>query len=125
MEFFCFLPKWAGSRLQFWDGTDDHSQEVFRFTRFLFARSATKSKFLFGHCVVSLAIICANTRPAANKLLDQRARHGCLRNEVRKIDYRFAETRRALLQIVSSFESLLGSLTNYITLAALIPKRFL
>src|SRR5438132_2836907 len=47
MEFFCFLPKWAGFRLQFRDGADDHPQEVFRFTRFLFVRSATKSKFLF------------------------------------------------------------------------------
>src|SRR5947199_5386570 len=30
MEFFCFLPKWAGLRLQFRDGADDHPQEVFR-----------------------------------------------------------------------------------------------
>src|SRR5438552_16627842 len=29
MEFFCFLPKGAGLRLQFRDGADDHPQEVF------------------------------------------------------------------------------------------------
>ena len=103
MEFFCFLPKGAGLRLQFWNGADDHPQEVFPFTRFLFARSATKSKFLFGHCIVSLAIIRANAGPEANKLFDQRPRHWRPRNDVRKIDYRFAETRRALFQIVSSF----------------------
>src|SRR5438552_9098442 len=49
MEFFCFLPKWAGLRLQFRDGADDHPQEVFRFTRFLFARSATKLHFGLFH----------------------------------------------------------------------------
>src|SRR5207249_12219122 len=122
MEFFCFLPKWAGLRLQFRDGADDHPQEVCRFTRFLFARSATKSKFLFCHCIVSLAIIRANAGPTANKLFDQRPRHWRPRNNVRKIDYRFAETRRALVQVVSSLRSWLNGLSNCMTLAAFIPK---
>src|SRR5437667_6540888 len=122
MEFFCFLPKWAGLRLQFREGRGRSSARSISFHALPFCtfRNEVEIPFLTLHRQPR-----NNSRhagPTANKLFDQRPRHWRPRNNVRKIDYRFAETRRALVQVVSSLRSWLNGLSNYITLAAFIPK---
>src|SRR5205809_8009383 len=70
------------------------------FARFLPANANAFQKILFGDCVVGFDEVSTHARAGPNKLTDNSIGYGILWNRLRKIDDRFAKSRRSLYHIV-------------------------
>jgi hypothetical protein len=102
MEFFCFKPQRASLWFQFRDSSNDHAKKMLGFTRFLPAGSDAFQKFFFGNCIVGFYVIRSNACCSANELTNQTIRYRVLWNGPCKVNNGFAESGRALLQIVDA-----------------------
>jgi hypothetical protein len=120
MQFLGLDPKFARSRLQLRHGAHSHTKEMFRLARFLSASGNAFQKLLLRYRIVGFDVIRSDTCPRSNELADDSASHRPLRNCPCKINDRFAETRRPLLEIVNAFS--VGFFANNQCLPV-VPKR--
>jgi hypothetical protein len=99
MQFFRFLPKFAGIGFGLRFGGGNHSQPEFGFAGFLAAGADFIFEILFGNRIVGFALIRAHACASTNKLAYQRLRHGIDGGFLCELEDGFAKQRSSLFQI--------------------------